>query len=63
MPATINQGDAMNPDIRWKQRFSNNLLSHTYDQTVFGEAVEAIASRYLPAMASLHAFLVAEGAK
>jgi len=53
----------MNPDIRWKQRFSNNLLSHTYDQAVFGEAVEAIASRYLPAMASLHAFLVAEGAK
>jgi nucleotidyltransferase substrate binding protein (TIGR01987 family) len=40
-----------------------NLLSHTYDQAVFGEAVEAIASRYLPAIASLHAFLMAEAAK
>jgi len=40
-----------------------NLLSHTYDQAVFGEAVDAIASRYLPAMAALHAFLVQEAAK
>jgi nucleotidyltransferase substrate binding protein (TIGR01987 family) len=40
-----------------------NLLSHTYDQAVFGEAVEAIASRYLPAIASLHAFLMAEAAQ
>lgn len=31
-----------------------NLLSHTYDRSVFEMAVEAIASRYLPAMTELH---------
>ena len=34
-----------------------NLLSHTYDLNVFKEAVDAIAARYLPAMAQLHEFL------
>lgn len=33
-----------------------NLLSHTYDLAVFEKAVEAIAARYLPAMAALHEF-------
>jgi len=37
-----------------------NLLSHTYDFSVFEKAVEDIAARYLPAMASLHAFLARE---
>jgi len=31
-----------------------NLLSHTYDSSVFEQAVEAIAERYLPAMTDLH---------
>jgi nucleotidyltransferase substrate binding protein (TIGR01987 family) len=31
-----------------------NLLSHTYDSSVFEQAVEAIARRYLPAMTQLH---------
>ncbi len=31
-----------------------NLLSHTYDAGKFEKAVEAIAVRYLPAMAALH---------
>jgi nucleotidyltransferase substrate binding protein (TIGR01987 family) len=35
-----------------------NLLSHTYDEAAFEMAVEAIASRYLPAMESLHALLL-----
>ena len=38
-----------------------NLLSHTYDFSVFEKAVEAIAARYIPALASLHAFLAREG--
>lgn len=33
-----------------------NLLSHTYDLAVFGEATEAVAARYLPAMEELHEF-------
>ena len=36
-----------------------NLLSHTYDFSVFEKAVDAIAKRYLPAMEELHAYLVA----
>ena len=40
-----------------------NLLSHTYDSSVFVEAVDAIAERYLPAMQELHAFFVAKGAE
>jgi len=38
-----------------------NLLSHTYEFSVFEKAVEAIASRYLSAMESLHQFLAQEG--
>lgn len=38
-----------------------NLLSHTYDDAVFAEAVSAIAERYLPAMTELHAFFLKEG--
>jgi nucleotidyltransferase substrate binding protein (TIGR01987 family) len=33
-----------------------NLLSHTYDSSVFEQAVEPIAGRYLPAMSKLHEF-------
>ncbi len=33
-----------------------NLLSHTYDAAKFEKAVEAIAARYLPAMAELHRY-------
>ena len=36
-----------------------NLLSHTYDSSVFEEAVDAIAARYLPAMDELQTFLLA----
>ncbi len=34
-----------------------NLLSHTYNCAVFDEAVEAVAARYLPAIAEVHEFL------
>jgi nucleotidyltransferase substrate binding protein (TIGR01987 family) len=34
-----------------------NLLSHTYNCTVFEEAVVALAARYLPAIEALHEFL------
>ena len=37
-----------------------NLLSHSYDFSVFEKAVEAIADRYLPAMDSLHEFFLKE---
>lgn len=40
-----------------------NLLSHTYDFSVFEEAVKDIAKRYLPVMESLHAYLAQEGKK
>ena len=33
-----------------------NLHSHTYDSSVFEEAVDAIADRYLPAMRALQSF-------
>ena len=33
-----------------------NLLSHTYDQSVFDQAVQAVADHYLPALALLHGF-------
>ena len=33
-----------------------NLLSHTYDSSVFEEAVDAIADRYLPALQALQVF-------
>jgi nucleotidyltransferase substrate binding protein (TIGR01987 family) len=35
-----------------------NLLSRTYDRAVFEKAVDAIAARYLPAMESLHVYLI-----
>jgi nucleotidyltransferase substrate binding protein (TIGR01987 family) len=34
-----------------------NKLSHTYNEVVFAKAVEAIASRYLPAIQALHSDL------
>jgi nucleotidyltransferase substrate binding protein (TIGR01987 family) len=34
------------------------LLSHTYDLAIFEKAVETIAARYLPAMATLHEFFI-----
>ncbi|MDB6116391.1 MAG: nucleotidyltransferase substrate binding protein family, partial [Verrucomicrobiaceae bacterium] len=40
-----------------------NLLSHTYNQTNFETAVEAIHARYLPAMEALHDFFVQENLK
>lgn len=40
-----------------------NLLSHTYDQGRFQEAVQAIHSHYLPAMIELHGFLLAESGR
>jgi nucleotidyltransferase substrate binding protein (TIGR01987 family) len=40
-----------------------NLLSHTYNFASFEKAVEAIASRYLTAMASLHEFFQEESLK
>ena len=33
-----------------------NLLSHTYDSSVFEAAVDAVASRYVPAMNDLAKF-------
>ena len=39
-----------------------NLLPHTYDFSVFEKAVEDIAARYLPAMASSHEFFVSKNA-
>jgi len=38
-----------------------NLLSHTYNPTVFEQAVEAIYQQYLPAMERLINFLQQEG--
>lgn len=35
-----------------------NLLSHTYDFSVFEKAVEAIYARYLPAMEAVHEYLL-----
>ena len=40
-----------------------NLLSHTYDFSVFEKAVDAIYARYLPAMDSLHEYLVEQALK
>jgi nucleotidyltransferase substrate binding protein (TIGR01987 family) len=41
---------------------SRNLLSHTYDSSVFEQTVAAISKDHLPAMAKLRAFLVEKGA-
>jgi nucleotidyltransferase substrate binding protein (TIGR01987 family) len=40
-----------------------NLLSHTYDSSVFAQAVEAIAQHYLPAMTKLHEFFMEKRAE
>jgi len=40
-----------------------NLLSHTYNQAGFEQAVEAIHSRYLAGFAALHEFLQEESLK
>ena len=40
-----------------------NLLSHTYDSSVFAHAVDEIAARYLPAIESLHEYLIGESIK
>jgi len=40
-----------------------NLLSHTYDFSVFEKAVEAIHARYLPAMEALHEYLLGQSLK
>jgi nucleotidyltransferase substrate binding protein (TIGR01987 family) len=43
----------------WINMLDNrNLLSHTYDGSVFEQAVTAIAGHYLPAMKKLHAFFL-----
>jgi nucleotidyltransferase substrate binding protein (TIGR01987 family) len=40
-----------------------NLLSHTYDESTYEEAVLAIRDRYLPAIIELHRWLKEEAAK
>ena len=40
-----------------------NLLSHTYNFASFEKAVEAITTRYLPAMDTLHDFFLRENLK
>jgi nucleotidyltransferase substrate binding protein (TIGR01987 family) len=45
-------------DVWIKMLDNRNLLSHTYDSSVFEQAVEAIASHYLPAMAKLHELFI-----
>ena len=40
-----------------------NLLSHTYDVSVFETAVKAIAGHYLPAMGQLHQFFLEKSAQ
>jgi nucleotidyltransferase substrate binding protein (TIGR01987 family) len=45
----------------WINMLDNrNLLSHTYDFSVFEQTVEAIAAHYLPAMEKLHGFFIAK---
>ncbi|HEV7925429.1 MAG TPA: nucleotidyltransferase substrate binding protein [Verrucomicrobiae bacterium] len=48
----------------WIRMLDNrNLLSHTYDSSVFEQAVEAIAAQYLSAMAKLHEFFLKKSAE
>jgi hypothetical protein len=35
-----------------------NLLSHTYDEQAFCDAVDALEKRYLPAMLALHGWFL-----
>lgn len=45
----------------WINMLDNrNLLSHTYDSSVFEQAVDAITRDYLPAMEKLHKFLASK---
>jgi nucleotidyltransferase substrate binding protein (TIGR01987 family) len=39
-----------------------NLMSHTYDEAVFDQAVRDVAGRYLSAFDELHGFLKGKGA-
>ena len=46
----------------WINMLDNrNLLSHTYDFSVFEQAVKAIAEHYLPAMEKLHGYFIEKG--
>ena len=48
----------------WINMLDNrNLLSHTYDFSVFDEAVKAIAKHYLPAMEKLHGFFIGKSSE
>ena len=40
-----------------------NLLSHTYDETVFEEAVKKMADRYVQGFDELYRFLKAKSSK
>lgn len=40
-----------------------NLLSHTYDERAFGDAVQALADRYLPAIERLHTWFLDKAAE
>ena len=65
MPAAFYHNFVLHPDGEvWVNMLDHrNLLSHTYDSSVFEQAVEAIAQRYLPAMTKLHeSFLEKSGA-
>jgi nucleotidyltransferase substrate binding protein (TIGR01987 family) len=35
-----------------------NVLSHTYDEKAFGDAIQALADRYLPAIERLYAWFL-----
>jgi nucleotidyltransferase substrate binding protein (TIGR01987 family) len=48
----------------WINMLDNrNLLTHTYDFSVFDKAVTAISEHYLPAMAKLNEFLLENSAE
>ena len=48
----------------WINMLDNrNLLTHTYDVSVFEQAVVAIAAFYLPALEQLHQFLAGKRAE
>ncbi len=48
----------------WINMLDNrNLLTHTYDVSVFEQAVVAIAAHYLPALEQLHQFLAGKRAE
>jgi nucleotidyltransferase substrate binding protein (TIGR01987 family) len=48
----------------WINMLDNrNLLSHTYDFSVFEVAIKAMAEHYLPAMAQLHEFFIEQSVK